>query len=98
MMSKGMDIVLIEEVAAPLMVGMVVALLMLGMVVADPQVLIVEVGVALIMVVDQILLPDQNQEEAQSMNELKAQWMGDTSTTGMICLIKKNFLIFYYFG
>lgn len=73
MMSKGMDTVLIEEVAAPLMVGMVVALLMGGMVVADPQVLIVEVGVALIMVVDQILLPDQNQEEAQSMNELKAQ-------------------------
>jgi len=94
MMSKGMDIVLIEEVAAPLMVGMVVALLMGGMAVEDPQVLIVEVGVALIMAVDQILLPDQNQEEAQSMNELKAQSMGDT--TGMIHLINFYFLIFFF--
>lgn len=91
MMSKGMDTVLIEEVVAPLMVGMVVALLMGGMVVADPQVLIVEVGVALIMVVDQILLPDQNQEEAQSMNELKAQRMGDM--IGKIHLI--NFYLIF---
>ncbi|MCI82564.1 hypothetical protein A2U01_0103838, partial [Trifolium medium] len=29
------------------------------------------------MAVDQIRLPDQNQEEAPSMNELKAQLMGD---------------------
>jgi hypothetical protein len=67
-MSERMDTVLIEEVVAPLMGDMVVG---------DPQVLIVEAGVALIMVVDQIQLPDQNQEEVPSMNELKAQLMGD---------------------
>jgi hypothetical protein len=75
-MSERMDTVLIEEVVAPLMGDMVVG---------DPQVLIVEVGVALIMVVDQIQLPDQNQEEVPSMNELKAQLMGDM--IGMIQVI-----------
>nr|ACU23673.1 unknown [Glycine max] len=48
-------------------------LLMGDMVVVDPLVLIVEVGVAQIMVMDQIHLPDQIQEEAPSMNEPKAQ-------------------------
>jgi hypothetical protein len=75
-MSERMDTVLIEEVVAPLMGDMVVG---------DPQVLIVEAGVALIMVVDQIQLPDQNQEEVPSMNELKAQLMGDM--IGMIQVI-----------
>jgi hypothetical protein len=75
-MSERMDTVLIEEVVAPLMGDMVVG---------DPQVLIVEVGVARIMVVDQIQLPDQNQEEVPSMNELKAQLMGDM--IGMIQVI-----------
>lgn len=64
MMTEGMDIVPIEEVMTPLMGDMVVA---------DPQVHIVEVGVAQIMVMDQIQLPGQNQEEAPSMNGLKAQ-------------------------
>jgi hypothetical protein len=75
-MSERMDTVLIEEVVAPLMGDMVVG---------DPQVLIVEVGVARIMVVGQIQLPDQNQEEVPSMNELKAQLMGDM--IGMIQVI-----------
>lgn len=62
--TEGMDTVLIEEA---------MTLLMGDMVVVDPLVLIVEVGVAQIMVMDQIHLPDQIQEEAPSMNELKAQ-------------------------
>ena len=62
--TEGMDTVLIEEA---------MTLLMGDMVVVDPPVHIVEVGVAQIMVMDQIHLPDQIQEEAPSMNELKAQ-------------------------
>ena len=62
--TEGMDTVLIEEA---------MTLLMGDMVVVDPLVLIVEVGVAQIMVMDQIHLPDQIQEEAPSMIELKAQ-------------------------
>lgn len=62
--TEGMDTVLIEEA---------MTLLMGDMVVVDPPVHIVEVGVAQIMVMDRIHLPDQNQEEAPSMIELKAQ-------------------------
>lgn len=63
-MTEEMDTVLIEEAMTPLMGDMVVA---------DPRVPIAEVGVVQIMVMDQIQLPDSNQEEAPSMNELKAQ-------------------------
>lgn len=83
MMTEGMDKVLIEEV---------VFLLMGDMVVEDPRVHIVEAGVALIMVMDQIQLPDQNQEEAPSMNELKARKMGD-----MIGLIQFSCGFFFFF-
>ncbi|XP_020972089.1 LOW QUALITY PROTEIN: serine/arginine-rich splicing factor RS41-like [Arachis ipaensis] len=58
---------------------------------ADPRVHIAEVGVAQIMVMDRIQLPDQNQEEAQSMNEVKAQSMADM-TAGLL-LHEKGLLL-----
>lgn len=53
------------------------------MTVTDPQVHIVEIGLALTMAMDPILVPDLSQEEIALMIKLKALSMEDT--TGLYC-------------
>lgn len=85
MMIEETDTVLIEEaVTSPLMGDMVVG---------DLLVHIAEVGVAQTMAMDQIRLPDQNQEEVPNMNETKAHQMGD-----MTGLLTQNSLLFLFGG